>query len=605
MLSFVEVEKYLRSLRECIDKVQEESTASEKYLLAANAFSQIQEHIPTLATHQSLSRYVEKLIAFLAHSLMEDPENELDEKRQLCQSICTHLMMKGDVETLSMDQFGSHVLQSTLQCGTLFEHQGLNLSEPLQYFAATVEDRCLFRMLHHQSGSHVLRSLIKAIACAVHAEPFRSAKRKPTEKIEVLLHAKHELDEWRFARLERWADLFCKDLGGSFSTSQSSSTVCLVLKMCQKRPGSNVSHLCNKVLEHCFLRCTESKTLSFAAQECLEICSNEDFNRVFKTMVATRAQELSENQFGNYVIQSIIGHRYFQTSHLEELLNTTDIGNLLLSPSAALIWRLCEAAVTLGTGQALFVKKLMSTLNISSYTVKDSKKKGSKDKNSRAKEGQRSDGAPSPDSPDNADERSVEETPTDDGSDMDASKGQLWLALTSCKPPEKTRIHLRATGASILLHMLKFERKLIVNVLSDFKHFLRILKSNARLVDFATDRHYSRVLQLMLDRRQGLLTEKQVKRLFKYLKPHLFDLAMDTNGAFVLSSLFQASPLQLRRSLLTELAPHSKEIMNRNKKFAGIIHLDSFCKSESVWTKQQKPGESVRTLFKDIINPES
>ncbi|CDR96567.1 pumilio-family RNA binding repeat domain containing protein, putative [Babesia bigemina] len=587
MLSFVEAEMYLRSLREGIAKVQEDSTASEKYLLASNAFSQIQDHIPKLAAHQVLSRYVEKLIALLAHSLIEDPANELEEKRQLCESICLHLMMKGDVTTLSMDSFGSHVLQSALQCGTIFEHQGFSLSTPLQYFAAAVEDGCLFQMLHHPSGSHVLRSLIKAIACALDADAFQSSRK------------------WRFARLERWADLFCLDLGGSLSTTQSSITVCVVLKMCQSRPGSNVSRLCNSVSEYCVTHCTESKAVSYAAQECLQLCSNEEFNRVFNILVATRAQELSEHAFGNYVVQSVICHRYFQQSHLERLLNSIDMGKLLLSSSASVVWRMCESAVTLGTCQALFVKKLMAALRISNYTVNDSKKKRAKEKKRKAKEELRSDGAASADAADDRGAQPVEETQSGDESGAHSFKGHLWLALTSCTRPEKNHIHLRAAGASILLHMLKFERKLIVNLLSDFKYFLRIAKSHGRIVDLATDRHYSRVLQLMLDRRQGLMTEKQVRRLFKYLKPHLFDIAMDINGAFVLSDLFQASPLQLRRALLTGLAPHSKEIIDRNKKFASIICLDAFCKSESAWTKHQTVAESVRTLFKDIINPGS
>ncbi|GIX61793.1 pumilio RNA-binding region repeat containing protein [Babesia caballi] len=600
MLSISEVDGYLRNLRDKIASVQEESSASEKLLLATNVFEQIQDHIPSLATHQVLSKYVEKLIVLLAHSLIEEPQSELDEKRKLCSSLCVQVIMKADVEVLAKDVFGSHVLQSTLQCCTLFEHQGVSMSEALKYFATTVEDRCLFELLHHTSGSHVLRSLIKALAGALDADAFQKTKRKSTEKSEVLLHNKHEVEAWRLARLEHWADLFCKDLNGSFATSQSCATVCLAMKLCPQRPGGKLAGLCKEVLAHCFSRCTESSTASFAAEQCLEFCQNADFNCLFKSSVLPRARELSENTFANYVVQAIIRHRFFQTSHLESLLECIDIGQLILSSSSPIVWRLCEAAVTLGTGQSLFLKKLFEALGISQYRSGASKKKASGSNATKRRPASQSDdtGAPGPDEAHGS-------TCAEDDTVTEGRKGHMWLALVSCEPVKSDQIHLRATGASIVLNLLKFERKLIVNILGDFRHFLRIAKMQGRLVALATDRHFSRVLQLMLDPRQGLLKEKQVQRIFKYLKAHFVELALNINGAFVLSSLFKVCSLRLQQDLLAELAPEAERIRAKNKKFAEIIGLEAFCKNEALWVKKMKKTESVRALFKDIIEPVS
>ncbi|GFE52953.1 pumilio-family RNA binding repeat domain containing protein [Babesia ovis] len=602
MLSISEVDDYLRSLRDRIGSVLEESSASEKLLLVTNVFEQIRDHIPSLATHQVLSKYLEKLVALLARSLIEEPENELSEKRDLCIALCNQVIIKADVEVLSKDIFGSHVLQSTLQCCTLFEHQGITLGEPLQYFASTVEDRCLFELLHHISGSHVLRSLIKAIAGALDADAFQKSKRKADDDSEELLHNKHDLESWRFTLLEHWADLFCKDLQGSLSSSQSCATVCLVLRLCQQTPGSKAQAVCKEVLDYSFSECTNSKIASYAAEKCLSFCDNAEYNRLFKSRVLPRAKELSENSFGNYVIQAIIRNRYFQPTHLEALLEGIDIGNLLVSSSSSVVWRLCESAVTLGTGQTQFLKKLLDALCISQYKPKEDKDELKPAKRRKTESVSESDLVSTTETAGQKEDQQISDDDNVDVKSADSGKGYIWLALISCQPVYSERIHLRATGASILLNLLKFERKLISNILSDFKHFLKIAKSQERLAALATDRHFSRVLQLMLDRRQGLLKEKQVERLFNYLKPHFVDLALNINGAFVLSSLFNATPLRLRQSLLTELAPENERIRAKSKKFAEIVGLEAFCKNKELWSKKMTKAESVRALFKDIID---
>eukprot|EP00371_Babesia_bovis_P002800 XP_001611447.1 pumilio-family RNA binding repeat domain containing protein [Babesia bovis T2Bo] len=493
MLSITEVDDYLRGLRDRIAAVQEESSASDKLLLTTNVFEQIQDHISSLAIHQVLSKYLEKLITLLAHSLIEDPVNDIVEKRDLCISLCNQLLLKGDVEVLSKDVFGSHVLQSTLQCCTLFEHQGASISEPLRYFATTVEDRCLFELLHHTSGSHVLRSLMKALVGVLDAEAFQKAK-------------------------------------------------------------------------------------------------------LWKTSILPNAKEIAENSFGNYVLQAVTRNKYFQPTHLEELLETIDMGNLLLTSSSSVVWRICEAAVSLGTGQSQFIKKLQDALHISQYKTKQLKKA----KQRETELPPRTDVAP--EQYDATENKSDDDDPSVKHNDSEKVKGHIWLALISCQPPEPNRIHLRATGASILLNLLKFDRKLLTNILGDFKHFIRIAKAQQKLLSLATDRHFSRVLQLMLDRRQGLLKEKGIERLFNYLKAHFVELALNINGAFVLSSLFNASPLRLRQSLLTELAPESERIKAKSKKLVEIIGLESFCKNKEQWSKKMSKAQSVRTLFKDIID---
>ncbi|ORM41063.1 uncharacterized protein BXIN_0401 [Babesia sp. Xinjiang] len=491
MLSLSDVADYLRSLRDRIATVQEDCSASDKFLLASNVFEQIKDHAPSLATHQVLSKYLEKLVTLLAHSLIEDPKSDIQEKRNLCLSICNQIFLKADVEVLSKDMFGSHVLQSTLQCCTLFEHQGISLSEPLQYVTSTVEDRCLFELLHHTSGSHVLRSLTKTLAGALDSDAFQKSK------------------------------------------------------------------------------------------------------------------QISENSFGNYVIQALVRHRYFQATHMEELLDCIDISELLLSSSSPIVWRLCESAVTLGTGQSHFIKKLLEALGISQNRRADPKSQSPGAKRRKTEVGSQSHDTPSPEHTDSGDANATSDAGATSVArrGVECGKGRIWLALISCKPVDSDHIHLRATGASILLNLLKFERKLIAHVLSDFKHFLRIAKSQNKLGELATDRHFSRVLQLLLDRRQGLMKEKQIERLFNYLKADFVELALNVNGAFVLSSLFAACPLRLRQSILTELAPESDRILAKSKKFAEIVGLESFCKNKELWSKKMSKAESVRSLFKDIIEP--
>ncbi|EDO07879.2 Pumilio-family RNA binding repeat protein [Babesia bovis T2Bo] len=596
MLSITEVDDYLRGLRDRIAAVQEESSASDKLLLTTNVFEQIQDHISSLAIHQVLSKYLEKLITLLAHSLIEDPVNDIVEKRDLCISLCNQLLLKGDVEVLSKDVFGSHVLQSTLQCCTLFEHQGASISEPLRYFATTVEDRCLFELLHHTSGSHVLRSLMKALVGVLDAEAFQKAKRKSADKPESLLHNKHEVEEWRFTIVEHWIELFCKDLMGSLTTSQACATVCLALRLCKQRQGTKVALQCNQVLAYSISHCNESKIASYAAEQCIDLCDNAEFNQVWKTSILPNAKEIAENSFGNYVLQAVTRNKYFQPTHLEELLETIDMGNLLLTSSSSVVWRICEAAVSLGTGQSQFIKKLQDALHISQYKTKQLKKA----KQRETELPPRTDVAP--EQYDATENKSDDDDPSVKHNDSEKVKGHIWLALISCQPPEPNRIHLRATGASILLNLLKFDRKLLTNILGDFKHFIRIAKAQQKLLSLATDRHFSRVLQLMLDRRQGLLKEKGIERLFNYLKAHFVELALNINGAFVLSSLFNASPLRLRQSLLTELAPESERIKAKSKKLVEIIGLESFCKNKEQWSKKMSKAQSVRTLFKDIID---
>lgn len=109
----------------------------------------------------------------------------------------------------------------------------------------------------------------------------------------------------------------------------------------------------------------------------------------------------------------------------------------------------------------------------------------------------------------------------------------------------------------------------------------------------------------MLDRRQGLLKEKQILRLFKYLKPHFVEVALDINGAFVLSSLFNACPVKQQHELLAELAPEGERIKKKNRRFAEIIGLEAFVKDKNMWMNKRRKTESVRALFKDIIEPES
>lgn len=601
-MNISDADVYLRSLRDSIAAVQEESSASEKLLLASNVFEQIQEHIPSLATHQVLSKYIEKLIVLLAHSVIEEPENEFEEKQKLCAALATQLLLKADVEVLSKDAFGSHVLQSTLQCCTLFEHHGVDFSDALQHLATTVEDRCLFLLLHHVSGSHVLRSLIKALAGALDADAFQKSKRKSTDKSDALVHSKRSPDTGRLDRLKRWAALFCMDFNGSLASTQACATLCLLLKLCQHNNIDNTSTLCKGVITHALASCTYSKNASFAAEKCLEVCHNAEFNYAFKTFVLPRAQELSENMFGNYVVQAVIRHRFFQASHLESFLQEINIASLLSSSSSSIVWKLCQSAVTLGAGQSLFMKKLMDAVSLThnrpggTPNISDA---------NRTKEEQRREVEGDSDVSDANESGKVNSKVTGGDYTANDGRGHIWLALVSCQPVESERIHLRATGTSILLYLLNFDRNIIGHVLSDFKHFLRIAKSQSAMITLATDCHFSRVLQRMLDRRQGLLKEKQILRLFKYLKPHFVEVALDINGAFVLSSLFNACPVKQQHELLAELAPEGERIKKKNRRFAEIIGLEAFVKDKNMWMNKRRKTESVRALFKDIIEPES
>ncbi|KAK1444939.1 nucleolar protein 9 like protein [Babesia gibsoni] len=593
-MNLSEVDVYLRNLRGNLLEALNDASPSDKLLLASNVFDQIQEHIPSLATHQVLSKYVEKLIMLLAHSLIGDPQSEFEEKQKLLMGLMKQLMEKADVEVLSKDVFGSHVLQTLLQCCTLFEHNGVSLQKNLQNFATTIEDRCLFELLHHTSGSHVLRSLIKALEGVLDADAFQKTKRRTGEQPDELLPSKEKVDQWRINCLNRWVYLFYKDLNGTLANNQSCATFCLLLKLCQAHPDDNTEEMSNETLSHCFSRCNESKTASFVAEQCLQFCQNAAFNRIFKTYVLPNAQELCESPYANYVIQAMIRHQYFQASNLEEIIEAIDISKLLLIPSSSIVWRLCESAVILGACQSLFIKKLMKALGVAAHNNKGDNKS---DANTVARSGE-----------ENAESKGEEAGSDNEFSEENGkigNKGYIWLALVSCEPVKAERIRLKATGASIVLNLLKFERKLIENILSDFRHFLKIAKSQDYMATLATDRHFSRVLQLMLDRRQGLLKEKQVIKLFNYLKSDFRTIAMNTNGAFVLSSLFNACSVDKQQELLAELVPELDRIKAKNKRFAEIIGLETFKKNEELWMSKRKKTESVRSLFKGIIEPTS
>ncbi|GBE60564.1 pumilio-family RNA binding repeat domain containing protein, putative [Babesia ovata] len=92
--------------------------------------------------------------------------------------------------------------------------------------------------------------------------------------------------------------------------------------------------------------------------------------------------------------------------------------------------------------------------------------------------------------------------------------------------------------------------------------------------------------------------EKYVRNLRDYFDKRPEESTASEKYLLVYTAFLQikehASPLQLRRKLLTELAPHRRKIKSINKKFAGIIQLEAFCKSEFVWIEQQKATESKK-----------
>ncbi|AFZ80924.1 hypothetical protein BEWA_003320 [Theileria equi strain WA] len=533
--------------------------------------------IPSICTHQTLSKYLEKLIGLLALSLIEDDKENLEEKLNLCRELVSTLVFKGNVEVISKNVFGSHVLQTLLQCITVFQKYDDKLDELLQLFASIIEERCLFELLHHNSGSHVLRTLLKVMANVVDSEPFVK-NRKVSDETDIIVLSGIQISPWRKEKLLHWSQLWRKDLVGILRTNQACATVCLLLKLFKHQnllEDEGAEQLVQDLVDATLERCMYCKNSSFALETCIGVCGIATYSKVHRDFISPNLQALSENIFANYAVQAFIQNTFFQESHLRTFIEELQFERLFNTTSSSIIWRLAEACVRVGACESLFVKKVFKTLaiegGINPWVVVIST-------------GACRNGPFGADSILNGDKP--------EGSDGTNTENAVL---------NESRILIKAAGCSILLHMLKFPQKSIQPLLDSFRGFLRIATEQSKILDLACDRHFSRVLQLLLDPKQGLVSEKIVKAVYDSYKDQFIQMANNLNGGFVISSLYTACTPKLKIEMLETLLPQYDAICARNRKLVSIIKLDEFKENQKLFVKKIKKGQSIREMFKDLI----
>ncbi|KAK2196925.1 bifunctional Nucleolar protein 9/Pumilio RNA-binding repeat/Armadillo-type fold/Armadillo-like helical [Babesia duncani] len=550
-----EVDSYLRSLQEQIQRVQRDSSPSDKLLLAQNVLNEIKDYIPVVAFHQTLSKYLEKLVSLLAHSLLEDPTSDLQSKLDACRLLLTTLIHKSDVELLGKDVFGSHVLQTVLQYTSLCLEHGANIDDLLQHLSKIIEERYLFELIHHTCGSHLIRSLIKTLAGVIDVDAFVK-NRKSADESHMLRPANATLPEWRRDKLIKWANLLQKDIKGTLATAQSTATAFILLKCCRMIDNKIGIELLKKIQHYAKDACMYCKYASYALENTISLMTQEELDEFIDSV--PNLQEFATNRLANFSICALARQPNLRERHLNRLIGglffpsnshvDLDFSALIVSDSSPIIWRLCEACLLQPNSQSTLVEKLFNTLGIDKEDV------------------------------------------------------GFWPKILQCMPKGSTDDYqIRATGCSILLFLLRFNTIVIKRLLLDFKNFIKQTKTQELWPRLATDSLFSRVLQMLLDVKLKLISDRIVIKLFKALREHAVQLSLDRNGAFVMSSLFKALSPAMREELLLELVPSCNQIVKRNKKYAEIIGLEAFKTNDAMWREKQEKASNVRGMFRDIV----
>ncbi|UKK02449.1 Pumilio RNA-binding region repeat containing protein [Theileria orientalis] len=530
---------YLNSLREKISQSLQESSNKDKFILASNVLSEINHYIPKLASDPNHSLVLEELFEMLVMSL--EDRNHFGEKRELGLKVLTNLFTNGDFTNLAKETFGSHVLQTAINCLTSFVRLDKKFDTLLMNIVNKIEEECLFELAHHVSGSYILRSIMSSLVNEVYK------KKLPTKKhvFEEVHVDKEKIPEWRKEKLFHWGTLFLKDMKNTSKTTQSSATFSLLVTLLHSTDQLEKEDMLLSIIMETIPLLKNSKNTSYILQTVMPLCTNVEYTYIYNNLVVKDLENICNDLYLNYVVQSFIENSHFQKSHLEFMVENLNIASLANSKSSSIAWKLCKACIDLYTCQEKFYKKLLDD-----FKIKDETK--------------------------------------------------FWFVVASSGRSD-SEILLRASGCSILIYLVKFQKSVIAEVISSFKHFLNYAVESGKFMQVCCDVYFSRVLQNVFDVRLALFSEKYVKKLIPVFESNLIELCLDIGGSYVLYGFFSLLKAQDKVNLMSQMMDHYEKIKRRNSKFARMVNLSEFKANRQLFIKKLEKNESVRELFKDIV----
>ncbi|BAM42399.1 Pumilio RNA-binding region repeat containing protein [Theileria orientalis strain Shintoku] len=530
---------YLNSLREKISQSLQESSNEDKFILASNVLSEINHYIPKLAADPNHSLVLEELFELLVMSLEDG--GHFGEKRELGLKVLTNLLTSGEFANLAKETFGSHVLQTAINCVTSFVKFDKKFDTLLMHIANKIEEECLFELAHHVSGSYILRSIMSSLVNELYK------KKAPTKKhvLEEVHVDKEKIPEWRKEKLFHWGTLFLKDMKSTSKTTQSSATFSLLVTLLHATDQLEKEDMLLSIIMETIPLLKNSKNTSYILQTIMPLCTNVEYTYIYNNLVVKDLENICNDLYLNYVVQSFIENSHFQKSHLEFMIENLNIKNLANSKSSSIAWKLCKACIDLYTCQEQFYKKLLDD-----FGVKE--------------------------------------------------ENRFWFVVTSAGRSD-SEILLRPSGCSVLTYLVKFQKSVIGEAVSSFKHFLNHAVESGKFVEVCCDVYFSRVLQNVFDVRLALLPEKYVRKLLPVFEASLVELCLDIGGSHVLYGFFSLLRAQDKVALLSKMLDHYETIKSRNSKFARMVNLSEFKANRKLYIKKLEKNESVRELFKDIV----
>eukprot|EP00375_Theileria_parva_P001101 XP_763772.1 hypothetical protein [Theileria parva strain Muguga] len=388
------------------------------------------------------------------------------------------------------------------------------------------------------SGSHYLRSLILALVGVQDRNQYYS-KSIFTQQINLL-----QVADWRVRVLTSWSEILFKDFKNLLLNTQASSTFCLHINILKIANLLDRKYLMG-VIKECIPVVRSVKNSSYILEACLKCSTNYEYTYIFNELISNEFQTLCENNYSNYVVQAFIENPHFQSSHLQYMIHNMNIVSLMNGRSSSILWKLCKSCIDLYSCQELFYRKIIYDFKI--------------EKNE-----------------------------------------EIWYTVLSAG---RTRddIHIKPAGCSVLGYLVKFQKSIISDLVSSFKPFFKHVIDSGKFIEVTCDKHFSRVLQNMFDPRLSLIQDKFCKSLLATFESNCVALSVNMNGCYVLYNYFLLLKPEDKFKILSKVVEDYEEIKLKSPKYCKLMNLSEFKANPKLFQKKLEKSDSVRELFKDIL----